>query len=148
MVSLSMTSSDPWPGFQGHSSFKRRISPKQCILQTQLLYMTLTGNHRQAIDRQASYTAYNPKPSKHFASVARVCQQQLAFLVYLFLSLMLICAIFVTKIVVCDHRVFFFGRGWNSIRYRLSECDYGRTYVRSFLKYILVCICKSYLLNC
>ena len=24
MVSLSMTLSDPWPGFQGHGSFKRR----------------------------------------------------------------------------------------------------------------------------
>ena len=60
MVSLSMTLSDPWPEFQGHGSFKRRISPKRCILQTQLLYKTLIGNHMQAIDRQASYTAYNP----------------------------------------------------------------------------------------
>jgi len=60
MVSLSMTLSDPWPGFQGHGSFKRRVSPKRCILQTQLLYRTLIGNHRHAIDRQASYTAYNP----------------------------------------------------------------------------------------
>ena len=60
MVSLSMTLSDPWPEFQGHGSFKRRVSPKRRILQTQLLYRTLIGNHRQAIDRQASYTAYNP----------------------------------------------------------------------------------------
>jgi len=59
MVSLSMTLS-AWPGFQGHGSFKRRISPKRCILQTQVLYRTLIGNHRQAIDRQAIYTAYNP----------------------------------------------------------------------------------------
>ena len=85
MVSVSMTLSDPWPGFQGHGSFKRRISPKRRILQTQLLYRTLVGNHRQAIDRQASYTAYNPlllhKPCKRFASVARVCQRQLPFLV-------------------------------------------------------------------
>jgi len=60
MVSVSMTLSDPWPGFQGHSSFKRRVSPKRRIVQTQLLYRTLIGNHNQAIDRQASYTAYNP----------------------------------------------------------------------------------------
>ena len=32
MVSLSMTLSVPWPGFQGHGSFKRRISQKPCIL--------------------------------------------------------------------------------------------------------------------
>jgi len=49
MPSLSMTLSDPWPGFQGHGSFKRRVSPKRRILQTQLLYRTLIGNHRQAI---------------------------------------------------------------------------------------------------
>jgi len=40
MVSVSMTLSDPWPGFQGHGSFKRRVSPKRRILQTQLLYRT------------------------------------------------------------------------------------------------------------
>jgi len=40
MVSLSMTLSGPWPGFQGHGSFKRRVSPKRRILQTQLLYRT------------------------------------------------------------------------------------------------------------
>jgi len=40
MVSLSMTLIDPWPGFQGHGSFKRRVSPKWRILQTQLLYRT------------------------------------------------------------------------------------------------------------
>jgi len=34
MVSVSMTLSDPWPGFQGHGSFKRRMSPKRRILQT------------------------------------------------------------------------------------------------------------------
>jgi len=68
MVSASMTLSDPDPGFkvkgvlkfQGHGCFKRRVSPKRRILQTQLLYRTLIGNHRQAIDRQTSYTAYNP----------------------------------------------------------------------------------------
>ena len=60
MVSLSMTLSDPSPGFQGHGSFKRRVSPKRRILQTQLLNRTPIGNHRLAIDRQASYTAYNP----------------------------------------------------------------------------------------
>ena len=60
LVSLSMTLSDPWPRFQGHGSFKKLVSPKRCILQTQLLYRTLIGNHRHAIDRQASYTAYNP----------------------------------------------------------------------------------------
>jgi len=40
MVLLSMTLGDPWPGFQGHGSFKRRVSPKRRILQTQLLYRT------------------------------------------------------------------------------------------------------------
>jgi len=59
MVSVSMTLSVPGHGFQGHGSFKRRVSPKRRILQTQLLYRTLIGNHKQAIDRQASYTAYN-----------------------------------------------------------------------------------------
>jgi len=92
MVSLSMTLSDPWPGFQGHGSFKRRISPKWRILQIQLLYRTLIRNHRQAIDRQPSYAAYNKvtttplllhKPCKRFGSVARVCQRQLTFLVNL-----------------------------------------------------------------
>ena len=91
MVSLSMTLSDPWPGFQGHGSFKRRISAKRHILQTQLLYRTLVGNHRQAIDRQASYIQHTTplllhKPCKRFASVARVCQRQLAFLVLLDVS--------------------------------------------------------------
>ena len=33
MMSLSMTLSDPSPGFQGHGSFKRRVSPKRRILQ-------------------------------------------------------------------------------------------------------------------
>jgi len=60
MVSLSMTLSDPSPGFQGHGSFKRPVSPKRRILQPQSLYRTLIGNHRHAIDRQASQTAYNP----------------------------------------------------------------------------------------
>ena len=58
-VLLSKTLSDPLPGFQGHGSFKKRVFPKRCILQPQLLYRTLIGNYRQAIDRHASYTAYN-----------------------------------------------------------------------------------------
>ena len=40
MVSLSMTLSDPLPGFQGHGSFKRQVSLKRRTLQTQLLYRT------------------------------------------------------------------------------------------------------------
>jgi len=55
-----MTLSDPSLGFQGHGSFKRRVSPKRRILQTQLLYRMLIESHRHAVDRQASYTAYNP----------------------------------------------------------------------------------------
>ena len=53
---------------------------------TQNYYGMVIGNHRQAIDRQASYTIQltTPlllhKPCKRFASVARVCQRQLAFL--------------------------------------------------------------------
>jgi len=88
MVSLSMTLSDPSPGFQGYVSFKRRVYPKRRILQKQLLYRMLIGNHRHAIDRQAiaiqlSTPLLLRKPCKLFASVARVCQRQLAFLVNL-----------------------------------------------------------------
>jgi len=81
MVSVSMTLSDPWSGFQGHGSFKSRVSPKRRILQTQLLYRTLIGNHRHALDRQARLAIQltTPlllrKPWKLFASVARVCQR-------------------------------------------------------------------------
>jgi len=87
MVSLSMTLSDPWSGFQGYGSLKGEYLQSDAFYK-QLLYRTLIGNHRQAIDRQASYTAYNStplllrKPCKLFASVARVCQRQLAFVVY------------------------------------------------------------------
>ena len=86
MVSLSMTFSDLCPGFQVHGSFKRRISPKRRILQTQLLYRTLIGNQRQAIDRrklaiQLTTPLLLHKPCNRFASVAHVCQRQLAFLV-------------------------------------------------------------------
>jgi len=85
MVSLSMTLSDPSPGFQGHGSFKRRVAPKRRILQTQL-YRTLIGNHRHAIsiDKlaiQLTTPLLLHKPCKLFASVARVCQRELAFLV-------------------------------------------------------------------
>ena len=75
MVSLSMTLSDPWPGFQGHGSFKRRISPKQRILQTQLLYRTLIANHRQAIDRQA----YSLQPHCCYINRANVSQASRGF---------------------------------------------------------------------
>ena len=83
MVSLSMTLSDPWTGFQGHGSFKRRVSPKRRILQTQLLYRTLIGNHRQASIGKLAIQLTTPlllrKPCKLFASIARVCQRQLGF---------------------------------------------------------------------
>jgi len=51
-----------------------------------LLYRTLIGNHRQAIDRQAIVIQLTTplllhKPCNRFASVARVCQRQLVFLV-------------------------------------------------------------------
>jgi len=85
MMSLLMTLSDPWPGFQGHGSFKRRLSPKWRILQTQLLHRMLIGKHRQAIDRQLAIQLTTPlllcKPCKLFASVVQVCQRQLGFLV-------------------------------------------------------------------
>jgi len=88
MVSLSMALSDPSPGFQGHGSFKRRVAPKRGILQTQLLYRTLIGNHRHAIpidklDIRLTTPLLLHKPCKLFASVARVCQRQLAFLVWI-----------------------------------------------------------------
>jgi len=47
MVSLSMTLSDPWPRSQGHSSFKRRISRKRCILHTKLLDLDLDSTRIQ-----------------------------------------------------------------------------------------------------
>ena len=59
MVSVLMTLSDPLPGFQGHGSFKRRVSPKRRMLQT-VTKEDIIGHHRHAIDRPASYTAYNP----------------------------------------------------------------------------------------
>jgi len=59
MVSVSMTLSDPWPGFQGHRSFKGECLENGAFY-TQSYYRTVIGNHRHAIDRQASYTAYNP----------------------------------------------------------------------------------------
>jgi len=37
MVSLSMTLSDLWPGFQGHDSLWSRISEKRHVLKTKLL---------------------------------------------------------------------------------------------------------------
>jgi len=88
MVSLSMTLSDPWPGFQGRGSFKRRISPKRRILQTQLLYRTLIEKKtigKLSIGKlaiQLTTPLLIHKPCKRFAGVARVCQRQLAFLVY------------------------------------------------------------------
>jgi len=86
MVSLSMTLSEPWPGFQGHGSFKRRVYPKRRILQTQLLYRTLIGNHRHVSIGNLAIQLTTPlllrKPCKLFASVARVCQRQLGFLVF------------------------------------------------------------------
>jgi len=87
MVSLSMTLSDPWTGFQGHGNFKRGISPKRRILQTQLLYRTLIGNHTHAINKQASYT-YSLQPHcsyvnrANFLQASRGFQRQLGFLVF------------------------------------------------------------------
>jgi len=85
MVSFSMTLSDPWPVFQGQGSFKRRVSPKRRILQTQLLYRTLIGIGKLSIGKlaiQVTTPLLLHKPCKRFASVARVCQRQLAFLVF------------------------------------------------------------------
>ena len=51
MMSLSMTLSDPSPTFQGHGSFKRRVSPKRRILQTRYYIgrtRTPQGRYRQA----------------------------------------------------------------------------------------------------
>jgi len=92
MVSLLMTVSDPWPGFQGHGSFKRRVGvyPKRHILQTQLLYRTLIRNRSTLSLGKLAIQLRTPlllrKPYKLFASVARVCQRQLAFLVMLTLA--------------------------------------------------------------
>ena len=40
MVTLSMTSSDLWPGFQGYNILKSSIEKKRRILKTQLLFYT------------------------------------------------------------------------------------------------------------
>jgi len=100
MVSLSMTLSDPSPGFQGHGSFKRRVSPKRRILQTQLLYRTLTGNHRHASIFNLAIQFTTPlllcKPCTLFASVVRVCQRQVGFLV----SVILLTSVGVTRFLI------------------------------------------------
>ena len=107
MVSLSMTLSDPWPGFQGHGSFKRRVSPKWCILQTQLLYRTLIGYHRQLSIDKLAIQLITPllldKPCKRFASIARVCQRQLAFLVSYSTVILMSAAVILSLCVLCYH---------------------------------------------
>jgi len=50
----------PDPGFKVTIVLKGEYLQSDAFLQTQLLYKTLIGNYRQAVDRQASYTAYNP----------------------------------------------------------------------------------------
>jgi len=65
----------PWmtrPGFQGHGSFTRPVSPKRRILQTQLL--DVIGHHRHAIDRQQLYrlqTHCSYVNRAHFSQVSR-----------------------------------------------------------------------------
>jgi len=57
MVSLSMTLSDPDPGF------KVTVVLKGKYLQSDTFYRHIwdvVGHHRHAIDRQANYTAYDP----------------------------------------------------------------------------------------
>ena len=84
MVSLSMTWVTSDPGFKDTVVLKGEYLQSDAFYR-RLIYKTLIGNDRHAIDRQASYTAYNPtaltQTCKLFASVARVCQQQLAFFV-------------------------------------------------------------------
>jgi len=79
-----------WPRLTPDPGFKDTVVLKGEYFQSDafyrhLVYRTLIGNHTQAIDRKASYTAYNTlllhKLCKRFASIARVCQRQLAFLV-------------------------------------------------------------------
>jgi len=54
-----MTLSDPDPGFKDTVVLEGEYLQSDAFYR-QLLYRTLIGNHRHAIDRQASYTAYNP----------------------------------------------------------------------------------------
>jgi len=76
-----------WGRFSRRSSTNMSSYLENGAFYTQSYYRTVIGNHMQSIDRQASYTPYNPlllhKPCKRFASVARVCQRQLDFLVWL-----------------------------------------------------------------
>jgi len=54
-----MTLSDPGLGFKDTVVLKVEYLQSDAFYR-QLLYRTLIGNHRHAIDRQASYTACNP----------------------------------------------------------------------------------------
>jgi len=49
----------PHPGFKDTVVLKGEYLQSDAFYR-QLLYRTLIGNHRHAIDRKASYTAYNP----------------------------------------------------------------------------------------
>ena len=92
VVSLSMTLSDPWPGFLGHSSFKRRVQCMTVYLQSDAFYRhsyyigrNSTPYSTLSISKLAIQLTTTPmllrKPCKLFAGVARVCQRQLGFLV-------------------------------------------------------------------
>jgi len=59
MVSLSMTLSDPDPGFKVTVVLKGEYLQSDAYLQIVTIYDVI-GHHRHAIDRQSSYTAYNP----------------------------------------------------------------------------------------
>jgi len=82
-----------WPWVTPDPGFKDTVVLRGECLQSDAFsrpiysyYRTLIGNHRHAIDRQAiAIQLTTPlllcKPCKPLASVARVCQRQLAFLV-------------------------------------------------------------------
>jgi len=76
-----------WPWVTPDPGFKVTVVLKGEYLQFDAFYRHsyCIGHHRHAIDRQPSYSLQPHcsyiKPCKLFASVARVCQRQLGFLV-------------------------------------------------------------------
>jgi len=84
----------PDPGFKVTVVLKASISKATHFTDTVNIYDAI-GHHRHAIDRQAIATCIqltNPlvlrKTCKLFASVARVCQRQLGFLVYNYIAVL------------------------------------------------------------
>jgi len=63
MVSLSMTLSDPWPGFQSHCILLLQISQKHCEIIVSSYYWTLIGSGIRSIEwRHFEWPWVTPDP--------------------------------------------------------------------------------------